>query len=342
MPRAAPAPRCGHQRWQGHGEGGAGGAQQQQRGAELCCSPAVPPTPLADRGTPRALPRAANVRTSCTSAKNVPVDIQNANSPGVSEGGRQCPCRGSHPICAGFWLLLLQAPATFPARSLQVTTHSSPRGLFSPLGKENCPYLFCPNARSLQAPLEVWDRKPSLLQVSARTSIPAQQTLNQEIKINCLGVRPPALSEQHTSCPQTQMCFSIFPINHSSFGASQGALVLGCSQCCCPRPAGLVATGVGKGSSGGGGRAQGTLSDLIFRAGFSKLVWGGFGARSRLFPRAGGRWVPALVRAAWKGPGCGAPGAAGLWAGLAAGKAGQNALVLLHGGLLKNSRLCAL
>lgn len=206
MPRAAPAPRCGHRRWQGHAEGGAGGAQQQQRGAELCCSPAVPPAPPADRGTLRA----ANVRTSCTSAKNMPVDIQNANSLGVSEGGGN-PCRGSHPVRAGFWLPLLQAPAMFLARSLLVTTHSFPRGLLSPLGKENCPYLLCPNARSLQAPLEVWDRKPSLLQVSARPSLPAQQTLNQEIRTNCLGVKPLALSEQHTSCPQHQMCFSIFP-----------------------------------------------------------------------------------------------------------------------------------
>uniref|UniRef100_A0A8C9EX55 FERM domain containing 5 n=1 Tax=Pavo cristatus TaxID=9049 RepID=A0A8C9EX55_PAVCR len=37
--------------------------------------------------------------------------------------------------------------------------------LFSAAGKENRPHLLCPNARSLQAPLEVWHREPGLLQV---------------------------------------------------------------------------------------------------------------------------------------------------------------------------------
>lgn len=41
-----------------------------------------------------------------------------------------------------------------------------PTPSLSPLGKENCSYVFRPNARSLQTPLEVWDRKPGVLQVS--------------------------------------------------------------------------------------------------------------------------------------------------------------------------------
>lgn len=36
----------------------------------------------------------------------------------------------------------------------------------SPLGEENCSHLFCPDTRSLQTPLEVWDREPGFLQVS--------------------------------------------------------------------------------------------------------------------------------------------------------------------------------
>lgn len=64
--------------------------------------------------------------------------------------------------------------------------------------------------------------------------IPPQQTLNQEIKISCLEVKPLTRSDRHTSCPQHQMCFSIFPVNHGSFGASQGVPVHGCYLRCCP------------------------------------------------------------------------------------------------------------
>lgn len=86
QPRATPAPCWGHRRRRGRGERGTGGAQQQH-GAEPCHSPAVPPTPLADRGTLRALPRTSNVHASHTGVKNAPVDIQNANSLGVSAWG---------------------------------------------------------------------------------------------------------------------------------------------------------------------------------------------------------------------------------------------------------------
>lgn len=59
------------------------------------------------------------------------------------------------------------APATFlTCCPWALLTVPLPTPSLSPLGKENCSDLFCPNTRSLQTPLEVWDREPGVLQVS--------------------------------------------------------------------------------------------------------------------------------------------------------------------------------
>lgn len=57
-----------------------------------------------------------------------------------------------------------QSPCPGLLHSLLLTLSCFYLGFF--VGKENYSHIFCSNSRSLQAPLEMWNREPSLLQVS--------------------------------------------------------------------------------------------------------------------------------------------------------------------------------
>ena len=254
-----------------------------------------------------------------------------------SSGGGCAPCQRRSPAPTA--LASVHTPSVLPCGHHSLVPLPTP--CLSPLGKENCSYVFCPNTRSLQTPLEVRDRKPGFLQVSARpprrawwcvlhlpvgrrcptryppegsiqvlglghwlspaawhpcphgpgkvTShqkhrcphaggsarqhpsrpspaalIPPQRTFNQEIKTNCLEIKPLMLSNQHTSCPQQQMHFSIFLVNGSLFGAGPRVRMLRRCECRAWPVRDAAGTDTGK--------TQGIFSDLVFKGGFSKWL----------------------------------------------------------------------